>query len=122
MPGKNLEKNIKNTAKNHKCLKCGTDISDKHPNTKYCDLCHLLYFSTFDEKANNLSGFLDNKKESEDYVVCSICGWKSQNLQSHLLQVHNIKPKEYREKYHTESICENTKKKLNALMIMDMKY
>ena len=35
MPGKNLEKNIKNTVKKHKCLKCDTDISDKHPNTKF---------------------------------------------------------------------------------------
>lgn len=47
----------------------------------------------------------ENLIEEQDYVICKECGIKGKNLQFHILIVHKISIKEYKEKYNNDIVC-----------------
>lgn len=87
-------KNLKPKEDRH-CLFCSTLIPiHAHHNKTYCsEICQ-----TADAQKRKLE---ENKTQfsNMDMPTCRICGWKSENLISHVSQVHGLSSAEYQAKF-----------------------
>lgn len=90
-------------------------------------------------KQSTLEKFIQNKKQHEklkqqksdsfnnpmlieniDYVVCKLCGLKSENISSHVVRVHELSAKEYKSNFpNSHLFCEKTRNKFKEKMLQD---
>lgn len=90
------------------CHKCYLD--DKRANKPSAEEKRSEALKKSIEKGNEL---FSDKKESEDYLVCLICGCKTASISSHV-KLHGTTAKEYKSRFGLSSLVLNKFKKFGA--------
>lgn len=65
---------------------------------------------------------LDSSLENKSFVVCKICNFHNKNIAHHLRMIHNITIKDYKVKYNSETICENSLSSYSKASVGRMNY
>lgn len=89
---KGFNSTICNECKNNKLSFCEKHNYVHQKNTK-CNKCSI---------EESLSEY--NDSNTDEWVECKICGYRANELTSHLLKVHNIQPKEYKKQFNVEAV------------------
>ena len=81
---------------------------DKVREEHTCQYCSgkFQYLYNFEKHIQKeVSSFIEGK-QGIDFVVCGICGMRSENLEPHVRMYHSMKLEEYCEKYGKETVAE----------------
>lgn len=102
------------------CKYCG--IVHGNPEKDFCSHNHyMLYksenrFTEEEKKANTIRKAIErneikfaDKEEGQDYLVCQICGCKTDGLSQHIL-LHDLTAVAYKQKFNAEMMVESRKK------------
>jgi len=105
----------------HKCKICGKELNNlkfsfRHFKQKHnITLEEYLIKYNIDYKTKNQRKIekQNNFKNNKEFVECKICGFKAQQLTSHITKIHKITIKEYKEKYKSEIYSNKLKNNLS---------
>jgi endogenous inhibitor of DNA gyrase (YacG/DUF329 family) len=86
-----------------KCLRCGGEVERgaRANNKKYCsDVCRNAdYVARTREKYNEWQRNYRSSKVKGEKIQCLVCGEEHRQVGSHIVQMHKMTAREYREKY-----------------------
>lgn len=102
--------NKKKPKKERYCKNCNVNISNLHPNIKFCNKeCRSKFYHSESIKKKN------EENKDKNYPECKICGAKLSSLVTHLNLIHKISVEEYKEKYGHDSqiVSDDLSKKLS---------
>ena len=103
--------NGKNLSNGQKlCKNCNKIFIQKQYNNLFCskECRNILYKKELHKTKfeNSIKKYKDNPelKEEKDYIICRECGFCSQEIVSHIIKIHGMSIKEYKEKHNIKRI------------------